>query len=104
VELLKQGLNSPMPVEEQVVVIYAGTNGYVDGIPVDDVNRYEDELLAYMGTRHSALMSDIRSSGDVDGTALQAAVEAFTAQFATSADADGGDATGSGDDDAASED
>ncbi len=85
VELLKQGLNSPMPVEEQVVVIYAGTNGYVDGIEVDDVNRYEEELLAYMSTRHSALMSDIRSTGDVDSAALQAAVEAFTAQFVSTA-------------------
>ena len=84
VELLKQGLNSPMPVSEQVVVIYAGTNGYVDGIPVEDVNRYETEMLAYMSTRHSALMEDIRSTGALDEAALQAAVEAFGAQFVTS--------------------
>src|SRR5262245_42828934 len=43
-ELLKQGLNSPMPVEEQVVVLYAGTRGYLDPIPVADVRRFEGEL------------------------------------------------------------
>ena len=84
VELLKQGLNSPMPVEQQVVVIFAGTNGYVDGIPVEDVNRYENELLAYMSTRHSALLEDIRSTGALVEGALQAAIEAFGAQFVTS--------------------
>ena len=84
VELLKQGLNSPMPVEEQVVVIFAGTNGYVDGIGVEDVNRYENELLAYMSTRHGALLEDIRLTGALDEGALQAAVEAFGAQFVTS--------------------
>ncbi|WP_420438739.1 F0F1 ATP synthase subunit alpha [Candidatus Poriferisodalis sp.] len=92
VELLKQGLNSPMPVAEQVVVIYAGTNGYVDGVPVEDVNRYEDELLAYMSTRHSALMSDIGSTGDVDSAALQAAVKAFTDQFVSTAEGSDGTA------------
>ena len=80
-------------------MIYAGTNGYVDGIEVDDVNRYEDELLAYMSTRHSALMSDIRSTGDVDSAALQAAVEAFTAQFVSTADAADGAAADVGGED-----
>ena len=45
VELLKQPLNSPMPVEEQVVSIYAGTNGFLDDMPVGDVRRFEAELL-----------------------------------------------------------
>ena len=48
VELLKQPLNSPMPVQEQVVSLYAGTNGYLDPIPVEDVPRYERELLEWM--------------------------------------------------------
>ena len=47
-ELLKQPLNSPMPVEEQVVSIFAGTGGYLDDIPVDDVRRFEDELLEFV--------------------------------------------------------
>src|SRR2546425_21529 len=56
VELLKQGLHAPMPVEEQVVSIFAGTNGYVDDIPTSDVRRFEAELLDYMRTRRADLM------------------------------------------------
>jgi F-type H+/Na+-transporting ATPase subunit alpha len=81
VELLKQGLNSPMRVEDQVVVIYAGTNGYVDDIPVEDVIRYEEELLEFMHGRHEGLMEEIRSSGAMAEDAVKAAVEAFTADF-----------------------
>ncbi len=44
-ELLKQGLNAPVPVEEQCVVIYAGTKGWLDTIPVEDVRRFEAELV-----------------------------------------------------------
>ena len=60
VELLKQPLNSPMPVEEQVVSIFAGTKGYLDDIPVGDVRRFESELLEHMRSRHSAVLSGIR--------------------------------------------
>ena len=59
VELLKQPLNSPMPVEEQVVSIYAGTNGYLDDIPVEDVNRFEAELLEAFSTRYRHLRDAI---------------------------------------------
>ncbi len=52
VELLKQGLNSPMPVEEQVVVVFAGTAGYLDDIPVVDVKRFEADLLDFMRGRY----------------------------------------------------
>src|ERR687898_1018104 len=47
-ELLKQGLNSPLPVEEQVVSVYAGTRGYLDSVPVPDVQRFEGELLDWL--------------------------------------------------------
>ncbi len=59
VELLKQPLNSPMPVEEQVVSIYAGTNGYLDDIPVEDVNRFEAELVEAFSTRYRHLRDAI---------------------------------------------
>ena len=59
VELLKQPLNSPMPVEEQVVSIFAGTNGYLDDIPVEDVSRFEAELLEAFRTRYRHLLDDI---------------------------------------------
>ena len=82
-ELLKQGLNSPMPVEEQVVVIFAGTNGYLDGIEVSDVRRYETDLLDFMRGRHGALLDEIRTSGALpDG--IEDAVKAFTVEFLAS--------------------
>ena len=83
-ELLKQGINSPMPVEQQVVSIYAGTNGFLDGIPVSDVPRFEAELLEYVGARHGGLYEGIKSSGNVDEDELKSIVEAFTAQFESS--------------------
>jgi F-type H+-transporting ATPase subunit alpha len=81
-ELLKQGLNSPMPVEEQVVVIFAGTNGYCDDIPVADVKRFEADLLDYMRARHPEILETIRTTGDLPaGDALADAVEAFKREF-----------------------
>src|SRR5215204_1124983 len=87
-ELLKQNLNSPMPVEEQVVVIYAGTNGYVDDLPVSDVRRFENELLEYMRTRHADLLDTIRSSGVLpDGDVVESAVRGFKTIFQPTAGA-----------------
>ena len=84
VELLKQPLNSPMPVEEQVVSIFSGTKGYLDDIPVSDVGRFESELLEYVRTTHAGLLSEVKDSGVPDG--LAAAVESFKASFSTSTD------------------
>ena len=82
VELLKQGLNSPMPVEEQVVSIFAGTKGYLDSIPVADVARFESELLAYVNSRHGAMMAELRTNGKADVPAdLGDIVAAFKSQF-----------------------
>jgi F-type H+/Na+-transporting ATPase subunit alpha len=86
-ELLKQNLNSPMPVEEQVVSIFAGTNGYLDGIPVEDVGRFEQELHDFMRTRHGTILDHIRTEGSLpDGDTVADAVQAFTDQFEPSAD------------------
>jgi len=80
-ELLKQGLNSPLPVEEQVVVLYAGTNGYLDPVPVADVRRYETDLLSWLRTRHAALLGGIRDTGKLDEDALKAALTEFGNDF-----------------------
>src|SRR5205823_12730825 len=58
-ELLKQGLNSPMPVEEQVISLYAGTRGHLDPVAVADVRRFETELLAWFRTRHADILDAI---------------------------------------------
>jgi F-type H+-transporting ATPase subunit alpha len=65
VELLKQGQFAPMPVEEQVVVIYAGTNGFVDDYPVDVLGRYEQELMSFMKSRKSDVMAQLKSVGEL---------------------------------------
>ncbi|MFP3907519.1 MAG: F0F1 ATP synthase subunit alpha, partial [Acidimicrobiales bacterium] len=81
-ELLKQGLNSPMAVEEQVISIFAGTRGYLDPIPLDDVRRFESELLEWFRSRHADVVSAIRDNGVVpDEDAFVAAVEGFVDQF-----------------------
>jgi F-type H+/Na+-transporting ATPase subunit alpha len=87
-ELLKQGLNSPMSVEEQVVTIFAGTRGYLDPIPVEDVRRFEDELLEWFRSRHGEILTAIRTDGNIpDEDAFVAAVVAFADQFQPSATA-----------------
>ena len=83
-ELLKQGLNTPMPVQEQVVVIYAGTRGYLDPVPVSDVRRFETGLLEWFRTRHSDLLDGVKKSGNIgDVDTLEAALKAYSAQFVT---------------------
>src|SRR5712672_2660612 len=78
VELLKQPLNSPMPVEEQVVAIFAGTSGALDDIPVGDVRRFERELHEWVRTRHADLLTTIRSSGAIpEGDAMATSVGDF---------------------------
>src|SRR4051812_10582325 len=81
VELLKQNLNSPMSVAEQVVSIYAGTKGYLDDLPVSDVRRFEAELLEFMRSQRSDIMGSIDSSGALDENALEQAMKAFKANF-----------------------
>lgn len=79
-ELLKQGLNSPMPVEHQVIVIFAGTKGYLDEIPVSDVKRFEADLLDYFRGRHPEVLDEIRDTGDLPD-AVDAIVKAFSEEF-----------------------
>jgi F-type H+/Na+-transporting ATPase subunit alpha len=89
VELLKQPLNSPLPVEEQVVSLYAGTNGYLDGIPVERVRRFEAELLEWFRTRHGDVLEAIRTEGDIpDVEAFEKALSDFAEQFGWEAAAD----------------
>jgi F-type H+-transporting ATPase subunit alpha len=84
-ELLKQPLNSPMPVELQVVSVFAGTGGYLDNVPVEDVKRFETELHSYIDARHGGILESIRTTGNFDNDELASAVTAFKDQFATSA-------------------
>ena len=90
VELLKQPLNSPMSVEEQVVSIFAGTKGYLDDVPVADVRRFESELLDYVKSRHAAMLAGIRQDPKADVPKdLGDVITAFKAQFKPSVGAGG---------------
>jgi len=85
VELLKQPLNSPMPIEEQVVVIFAGTSGLVDDIPVDQIRRFERDLLDWFRGRHGGLLAEIRQSGALpEGDDVRLAIEGFKVEFLAS--------------------
>jgi F-type H+/Na+-transporting ATPase subunit alpha len=84
-ELLKQAQYSPQSVEEQVCSLYAGTRGYLDGIPTSQVERFETELLARLHSQHADLLEAIRTqkalSGELEGQ-LKAVLDAFAATFA----------------------
>jgi F-type H+-transporting ATPase subunit alpha len=83
-ELLKQGLNAPVPVEEQVLVIFAGSKGYVDEVPVSEVQRYESEIRTFFRANHADLLETIRTSGKLpDGDAFEKALRTFTDSFDT---------------------
>jgi len=83
-ELLKQGLNQPVPVEEQVLVIFAGSEGYVDEIPVSEVQRYEAEVRSYFRSHHADILDGIRDTGKLpEGDKLETALRSFTDQFDT---------------------
>ena len=76
-ELLKQGHYSPFPVEEQVASIWAGTKGKLDDVPVEDVKRFESEMLDHL-RRHTSVLSTIAETGKLEQDtedALAAAVE-----------------------------
>src|ERR1700734_1224631 len=74
-EILKQPQNAPMPVEEQVVAIYAGTKGFVDDVAVGDVRRFESELIANLKANHADLLDGIRTSKALpDGDVLDQAI------------------------------
>ena len=84
-ELLKQPQFSPLKIEDQVVVIYAGVNGYLDPLPVAEVGRFEAELLRYMRDSHPGILASIRDKKEITketGEQLKAAVDSFAKAFA----------------------
>ncbi len=66
VELLKQDQYVPMPVEQQILVIFAGTNGFVDDVPVNALKKFEQELLRFMQSKHADLLKDIVAKKQID--------------------------------------
>ena len=84
VEILKQPQYSPMSVANQVVVIFAVTNGFLDDLPVEDAKRFEKELLEFVGSRHSEIAKEIADSGalsDEQADKLREAIKEFRSSF-----------------------
>ena len=81
-EVLKQGLHDPLPVEEQVVTLFALSRGFIDKVEIEDVQRYESELAAYMHANHQDLYDTIKKTGKLpEGDDLQNAVAKFSETF-----------------------
>ncbi len=86
VELLKQGQYVPMPVEQQVVGIFAGTNGFLDQVPPEEVERFESELLETMQLRHPDVLNEIADKKDLPSSLserLTSILKEFTGSFKT---------------------
>jgi len=84
-ELLKQGQYQPMPVEDQVISIYAGVNGYLDNVDVNKIGAFEEQLLTEIRSKHADILSAIRDSGDLSAETvekLKAVLDSFVKTFA----------------------
>ncbi|GBE25942.1 ATP synthase subunit alpha [bacterium BMS3Bbin02] len=79
VEILKQGQYAPVPVEEQVAVIYAVTEGHFDGVAIEDIADAESGLLDFLRTRHSGMLAGIADTGELPADELAAAIDAYLA-------------------------
>lgn len=85
VEVLKQGLHKPLPVEKQVAILYALTKGFLDDIPVEDIQRFEEEYLVWLEHNKGDLLDVIRTTGNLpDDADFKAAIAEFKKTFAVS--------------------
>jgi F-type H+/Na+-transporting ATPase subunit alpha len=87
VELLKQGQYVPLPVEKQVVIVYAGTAGYTDKLPVESLKQYEIDLYRYIDEKHPELWTDIKTKREITDDIkklLDKALKAFGKKFVAS--------------------
>jgi F-type H+/Na+-transporting ATPase subunit alpha len=84
VELLKQDQYEPLPIEKQVLIIYAGTNGFIDELPLTTLKKYEQELYSFVESKHPDIFADILKKRELDGdlrAKMNKALEEFKAIF-----------------------
>src|SRR5438128_787942 len=84
VEVMKQGQYAPQPVEKQIVIIYAATNGHLDALPVAAIQRYERDLYAFLETKHAAVLTLLRGKKELTDDVrakIDAALTAFGSLF-----------------------
>ncbi|MBI5827210.1 MAG: F0F1 ATP synthase subunit alpha [Deltaproteobacteria bacterium] len=80
VEILKQGQYKPLPVEKQVLIIYAATNGYIDAYPVSALKRYEEDLYSFFDTKHPGVIKELKEKKALDAD-LKAKVNSALDEF-----------------------
>ena len=81
VEVMKQGQFAPLPIEKQILIIYAATNGQIDAVPVEAVQRYERELFAFIEAKHTKVLASIREKKELTDD-VKGSVDAALADFA----------------------
>jgi F-type H+/Na+-transporting ATPase subunit alpha len=84
VELLKQGQYEPLPVEKQVVIIFAGTNGFIDDLPLPAIKKYEHELFLFLEAKHPEIFADVLKKREIDAdlrSKMTQALEEFKVIF-----------------------
>jgi len=84
VEILKQNQYVPMSVANQISILYAGVNGYLDNVGIENINQYEKELVEYLAANNQKMLDNISSSGKLDDSnekELQSALDSFTKTF-----------------------
>jgi F-type H+-transporting ATPase subunit alpha len=84
VEILKQGQYSPIPVEKQIAIIYAGTNGMLDDLPLDQIRAFEQELYKFLENAHPAILTTIKEKKTIDDDLkgkLNSALQEFKTRF-----------------------
>jgi F-type H+-transporting ATPase subunit alpha len=84
IEILKQGQYQPLPVEKQIAIIFAGTQGYLDDLALDQCRKFEDELYRFIDNAHGGLWEEIRTKKTLDDdlrAKVKGAVEEFKARF-----------------------
>jgi F-type H+-transporting ATPase subunit alpha len=84
VEILKQGQLQPLPVEKQVLIIFAGTNAYLDDLPVEDCRKFETELYRFVENAHRSLLDEIKAKKTLDDelkAKVKGVIEEFKSRF-----------------------
>jgi F-type H+-transporting ATPase subunit alpha len=85
-ELLKQGQGAPIPVERQILAIYAGTKGYLDEFPLESIREYEEKLLAFVDANHPDVLREIKDQKTIStelDERIATAIKEFSAEFRT---------------------
>jgi len=87
VEILKQPQYEPLPMEKEITILYAGTRGILDDLPVESLGAFEKQLYEYIGNKHPEIFSTLKEAKEINAdldAKMKAALVAFKAEFKAS--------------------